>query len=70
MKKIQESVRGFRGFLSDVVVEMKKSSWPGRQELIASTIMVIVSVVMLSAFVGLCDKVLVELLKLIIPPGQ
>ena len=66
MKKLQEAVQGFRGFLGDVVVEMKKSSWPGREELLSSTVIVIVSVVMLSLFVGLCDKVLIEFLRMIV----
>jgi preprotein translocase subunit SecE len=69
MAKLRERFKGMRLFLSDVVAEMKKTSWPGREELLSSTAVVIVSVVMLSAFVGLCDKVLVELLRLIIPSG-
>ena len=53
-------------FISDVGVELKKSAWPTRSELIESTVVVIVSVVMLALFVGLCDLVLMRLLKVII----
>jgi preprotein translocase subunit SecE len=66
MKKLREAISGFRVFLADVVMEARKSSWPGREELLSSTVVVIVSVVMLSIFVGVCDKVLVEFLKLIV----
>ncbi|MDA0991169.1 MAG: preprotein translocase subunit SecE [Verrucomicrobia bacterium] len=48
---------------------MKKTSWPTRQELMSSTVMVIVSVVLVSAFVGISDKLLATLLKLLIPSG-
>lgn len=53
-------------FISEVGVELRKSAWPTRSELIESTIMVVVSVVMLAVFVGICDLILMRLLKLII----
>jgi preprotein translocase SecE subunit len=37
------------------------------EELMQSTAVVIISVLLLSAFVGLCDRVVVLLLKVIIP---
>ena len=63
MKSLKEKIGAFRSFLVEVVVEMKKSSWPSREELISSTMVVIFSVLMLSAFVGVCDRLLVEILK-------
>ena len=69
MNKLQESVNGVRVFFGEVVTEMKKCTWPERQELIESTTVVIVLVLMLSAFVGVSDKLLVTLLKLLIPSG-
>jgi preprotein translocase subunit SecE len=56
----------FRSFLSDVGMEMKKISWPEKQELLGSTAVVIFSAVLVSVFVGLCDKLLVSLLRAII----
>ncbi len=55
-----------RNFLQDTVLEMKKSSWPSRQELIESTVVVIIAVLGLSIFVALCDQVLMKLLRLIV----
>jgi len=69
MKSLRQSLQGFRTFLDGVVLEMKKTSWPGRQELLESTVVVIVSVLLLSVYVGLADKVLVSLLRVIIPSG-
>lgn len=47
-----------RGFFADVHAEMKKCTWPTWGELRGSTIVVIVSVVLLSVYVGFCDLVL------------
>jgi preprotein translocase subunit SecE len=45
-------------FVSDVMVEMKKVSWPTRNELRGSTLVVIVTVFILSIFIGVVDRVL------------
>ena len=64
--KIFEIADKFAAFISEVGEELKKSAWPTRPELLESTVMVIVSVVMLAFFVGVCDLVLMRLLKLVI----
>jgi len=70
MKKVQEGMKRSRGFADDVVAEMKKCSWPSRQELMSSTAVVIVSVLIMSLFVGLSDKILMSVLKLLVPAGR
>ncbi len=47
-----------REFLKDVRAESAKVSWPSRQELRDSTIVVIVTVIIVSAFVGIVDRIL------------
>ena len=64
--KIFEIADKFAVFISEVGEELKKSAWPTRPELLESTVMVIVSVVMLAVFVGVCDLVLMRLLKLVV----
>ncbi len=59
----------FKRFLNDVVIEMKRSSWPDRKTLVSHTIIVIVSVCMLGIYVGLSDKFLATLLRLLVPQG-
>ena len=66
MKKIREVVDGTRGFFAEVRLEMQKCSWPTRAELIASTVVVIVSVFIFAAFVGLSDTILMGFLGLIV----
>jgi len=45
-------------FVSDVVVEMKKVSWPTRTELRGSTMVVIVTVIIIAIFIGMVDRIL------------
>jgi preprotein translocase subunit SecE len=47
-----------REFVKEVQVESTKVSWPSRNELRDSTIVVIVTVLIVSAFVGLVDRAL------------
>ena len=55
MNKAAETVHKVTGFLGDVRTELLKSSWPTRGELMESTLVVIVSVALFTAFIGLSD---------------
>ncbi len=44
-----------RGFLTDVRVELKKVSWPSRQDTISSTGVVLVVVFIISFYLGIID---------------
>ena len=55
----------FVGFFNDVKLEMGKVSWSTRDELIGSTIVVIVSLAILSIFIGICDVVLSSAVNMI-----
>lgn len=46
-----------RDFLTEVTAELKKSSWPTRKELIDSTLVVMITVLILGVFVALADLV-------------
>ncbi len=48
----------FREFVKDVRAESTKVSWPSRIELRDSTIVVIVTVIIVAAFIGVVDRVL------------
>ena len=66
MSKMAESIGGLRGFFGEVSAELKKCAWPTRPELFDSTVVVILSVGLLAAFVAICDVVLRELIRLAI----
>ncbi len=52
-------------FLREVRAEMRKVAWPNRKELIAYTSVVLVTVVIVSVYIGVVDVVLSELLNLL-----
>ena len=58
-----------RGFLNEVLVELKKSAWPTRKELIDSTIVVMVTILILGLFVAFADLVFVKLVALLTRAG-
>lgn len=53
-------------FLSQVKGEMGKVAWPTREELISSTVVVIISTILLGLFIGLCDLVLAKVVNFLI----
>jgi len=53
-------------FLTDVKVELKKVTWPTRKDTYASTIVVIVLVMVSAAFLGGIDVILSRLIRLIL----
>jgi len=53
-------------FLKDVRVEMTKVTWPTWEELKGQTVVVIVAVLLISAFIGAVDLVLSNLIKVLV----
>ncbi|MDD3276362.1 MAG: preprotein translocase subunit SecE [Kiritimatiellales bacterium] len=66
MKKIVELIQALKTFLGEVKIELKKCTWPTRQELAGSTMVVVISVLILGVFVGLSDWVLTGLLQTVL----
>ena len=48
----------FREFVKDVRLESAKVSWPTRNELRDSTIVVLTTVLLVAAFIGVVDRLL------------
>ena len=55
-----------KGYLSDVAVELKKTSFPTRDQTIGSSVVVVVMVVFMSFFLALADLVLSKVVGLIL----
>ena len=66
MNKLSEGVANLKTFFEEVKVELLKCAWPTRKELFGQSLVVIISVIILGAFVGLCDLVNMGLLRFII----
>jgi preprotein translocase subunit SecE len=48
----------FWQFIKDVRVEFTKVSWPSREELVQSTLVVMVVSLIVAAFIGVVDRIL------------
>ena len=48
----------FREFVKDVRLESAKVSWPTRQELRDSTAVVLATMLLVAAFIGIVDRIL------------
>ena len=54
-------------FLREVRSEMKKITWPSKQELTANTIVVLVSVFFAATLIWIIDGFFAQILKVILP---
>ena len=55
----------FSNFIKDVKMEMMKVSWPNKNELMGSTAIVLISLGILSLFIGICDIILSKIINII-----
>ncbi len=55
-EKIQE-------FLREVKIELKKVTWPSRKETLASTAVVLITVIISATFLGLVDFILSKIIR-------
>jgi len=53
-------------FLSEVRAEFRKVTWPSRTELKGQTVVVIVAVLVIAAFIGVVDLILSNTIKLLV----
>ncbi len=66
MNKLNQGISSLKTFLEEVKVELLKCSWPSRKELFGQSVVVIISVIILGAFVWACDLINQGLLYTII----
>ncbi len=52
-----------REFFAEVIVELKKSAWPTRKELVDSSLVVIVTVLILGVFVAGADIIIGQIVS-------
>ena len=55
-EKVTGTIASTREFLHDVRVEMKKVTWPSREDVVATTWVVIATVAFFGAFLAVVDK--------------
>lgn len=55
-----------KDFFREVKIETKKVNYPSKDELIGSTWVVIITVIVISAFLGIVDLSLAKIVKLLV----
>jgi len=53
-------------FIKEVKQELKKVSWSTREELIASTAVVLTTVAIMAVFIGTCDLIFSRIINILI----
>ena len=59
------AMKWIRDYIQDVVSEMKKVSWPSRDELISSTLITLLGTVMISGFIFVADQIISTIMEMI-----
>lgn len=59
-------MRRLLDFLSEVKAEMKKVTWPTWIEVFSSTVVVIFTTILFAVVIGVWDKILMELMLLVL----
>ena len=59
-------VEAVRGYLREVVVELKRVVWPTRKETLGTTAVVLLIVALCGVFLGIVDLILSRLVKLLV----
>ena len=66
MKQWWEKIRAF---LTEVWVELKKTTWPGRKEVYGTTLVVIIMVLICAVFLWGVDLLLQPIVQIVYPTG-
>lgn len=59
-------VNKIRNFFLEVRAEMQKVTWPTREELVGSTTAVLMTMLILSSFIGIADFILSHVLAVLL----
>jgi len=59
-------VQKVKNFLESVKIELGKVTWPTRKETMATTGVVVVIILLISIYLGICDVFLARLMRLIL----
>jgi len=58
------------GYVNDVRAEMKRVTWPGKQEVYSTTVMVIITTFLFGFYFMLCDQAFSRLVSYILTWGK
>ena len=65
LEKVKDFFASIPRFLGEVKAEMKKVSFPSRDEVVGTTIVVLVTSVVFAVYLWVADMVIVQLFKMV-----
>lgn len=65
-KKTSNPVKNISKFFNELKAELKRITWPTRSQLISNTVAVLISCVLVGAFIAVVDAILAKVLELFI----
>jgi len=65
MEKLKKIFAGIAKYIKSVHTEAKRISWPSKQELKSSTIIVLITLIVVTFYLWLCDNLFYRLFALI-----
>ena len=65
LEKVRNFLTSIPRFFGEVKAEMKKVSFPSREEVVGTTIVVLVTSVIFAIYLWLADMVIVQLFKMV-----
>lgn len=63
---LKSYINSVRQFISEVVTELKKVTWPNRKETLGATGVVLILVIIVSAYLGMVDYLLSHFVRYLI----
>jgi preprotein translocase subunit SecE len=64
-QNMEQTMQKLIQFIKEAWRELKNVTWPGRKEIVASTVIVVLVTLLLMIYLGVIDFVLAKLVKLI-----
>jgi len=65
LEKVRNFLASIPQFLGEVKAEMKKVSFPSRDEVVGTTIVVLITSVVFAIYLWLADMIIVQLFKMV-----
>ncbi len=65
LEKVRNFLSSIPRFLGEVKAEMKKVSFPSRDEVVGTTIVVLITSVVFALYLWLADMIIVQLFKMV-----
>jgi len=62
-------VKKIEKYLKETMAELRKMTWPSKDELIGSTIVTVVVSVIVAAFIGIVDRILLLVVQAVFGKG-